>query len=89
MGLVVPAGVEGEQVAFEHTLEKAYRVAAVPENQPVLGLVAPDNFEVQLFVELPGGLNVFYCQANRERAKLHLLISCVAITDWHLGAKVN
>ena len=58
LGLVIPTGVEGEEVVFEHTLEQANGVAAVPEDQPVLGLVSPDNLEAQLFVELPRGLDV-------------------------------
>ena len=41
LGLVVPARVEGDDVAFKHPLEEAYRVAAVPENQPVLGPISP------------------------------------------------
>ena len=51
MGLVIPARIKGQDVAFEHSLEEAYCVAGVPKYQPVLGGVSADDFEPEVFVE--------------------------------------
>lgn len=49
--VLVPAGIEGEQVALEHALEQADHDAIVAQYQPVLRRITTGHREPQRFVE--------------------------------------
>ena len=49
--LLVPAGVEGEDVLLEHPLKQADHVIAVLQDQPVLRGIPGEDLEAELLVE--------------------------------------
>src|SRR5262249_23201712 len=71
-GLVaVPARVERQHVLGEHALEEANLGGVVLEDDPVLGWVAGDHLETELFVERARSEQVLDGKADREVSEPH------------------
>ncbi|KAG1251618.1 hypothetical protein G6F68_012188 [Rhizopus microsporus] len=69
--VLVPAGIESQQVALEHALEQSDHRAVAAQHQPVLCRVTTGDREAQRFIERTGGGQVLHREADRERAELH------------------
>ena len=72
--VLVPAGVEREDVLLEHALKEPDHVIAVLQNQPVLRGIPGEGLESELLVEAPRSLNVLDRQADRKRAEIHAFL---------------
>lgn len=66
LAALVPAGVEGEDVALEHALEEADKGITVFHDEVVVVDVASKDGEAEGLVELFGGLDVFDVEADGE-----------------------
>ena len=71
VGVLVPAGVEGEHVLLEHVLKQPDHVIAVLQYQLVLCGVPTEDLETERLVELPRSLKIFDGQTDRKRAEFH------------------
>lgn len=70
--VLVPAGVEREDVLVEHALEQADDMRAVLENQPVLSCIAMKRFEAKFLIETPGGFKILNRQTDGKSAEVHI-----------------
>jgi len=61
--VIVPAGIECENVLVEHTLKQSNYATAIFHYQPVLILITASYFESQLLIECSGYSNVLNRQA--------------------------
>src|SRR5215207_7934484 len=64
LGVLVPAGVEGEDVPLEHPLKKTDHVIAVLQDQPVLCGIAAKDREAKLLVKRSRSLDILDRQAD-------------------------
>lgn len=64
LSVVVPAGVEGEDIALEHTLEQAYEGIAVFHDEVIVLHASAKYVKAQVLIKLPGYVKVFYTEAD-------------------------
>ena len=67
-GVFIPAGIEGEDVFFKHSLEQADEGIPIFHNEVILLLLASKDGEAEFFVKVLGGLKVFNGQADGKCA---------------------
>ena len=74
LGILVPAGVEGEDVLLEHPLKQPDHVVTVLQDQPAPRRISGEDLEAELLVEGLRSPQVLHRQADRERTEIHALL---------------
>jgi len=72
--VLIPAGVESEQVGLEYALKQPNHMVAAFHDQSVLRLIAAENSKAEPLVKDLRRLDIFDRQANRESAQFHHLL---------------
>ena len=78
VGCGIPPGVEGQDVALEHSLEQSDHRAVVAEHDPALLGISAEHFEAERLVEGAGSREIDHRQAHRERSEVQRdsLLAC-------------
>ena len=74
LGVLVPAGIEGQDVPLEHTLKKTDHMVAILQDEPVLGDVSAKNLKTELLIERFRSLDILHGQADGECAEFQILL---------------
>ena len=85
---LVPAGVEGEDVFFEHALEQSNGDGAIAQDQPLLA-VAADACEAELLIESARGRQVLHSEADGKSTKSRGLFDHGAVKVHFLAPRIS